>query len=122
MAPGHRVAPAAIRSWSVAGSAADPETSSRAREIPLAISGSRSASALRRWYMVGTPNNIVAGPASSAAIASDQKRSRWWTAPPRRSGPEHAEDQPVDVEQRQRMGEHVVAGPFPGGGQGVEVG
>ena len=35
--------------------------------------------------------------------------------------PEHPQDQPVDMEQRQRMGEDVVAGPFPGGGQGVEV-
>ena len=36
--------------------------------------------------------------------------------------PERAEDQPVHVEQRQRVGDDVVAGPLPRLGQRVEVG
>ena len=34
--------------------------------------------------------------------------------------PEHPEDQPVHVEERQPMGEHVVGRPRPGIGQGID--
>ena len=34
---------------------------------------------------------------------------------------EHAQDQPVDVEERQGVDQHVGGGPAPGTGQGVEV-
>ena len=77
----------AIRSWSVAGSAAEPDTSSRARPTAAASAGSSAQSAASRWYMVGTPNSIVASRASSAPADAVENRPRWCSAPPRRSGP-----------------------------------
>jgi hypothetical protein len=68
---------------------------------------------------VVTPNSIVAGPATTAAAACARSAPRWRTGDTQRA--EHAEDQPVDVDQRQPVREHVVA-PFPSLGEGVEVG
>ena len=65
-----------MRSWSTAGSAAEPDTSSRARPSAGASAESSSASATRRWYMVGTPKSIVAPCASAAATPSEEKRPR----------------------------------------------
>ena len=76
-----------MRSWSAAGSAALPDTSSRAEPTACASSVDASRSAASRWYIVGTPNSIVAGPASAFPAASEEKRPRWYAAPPRRSGP-----------------------------------
>ena len=59
-----------------AGSAAEPDTSSRADAKPRATSGFSSASAASRWYIVGTANSIVASPSSAAAAASAEKRPR----------------------------------------------
>ena len=40
-----------------------------------------------RWYIVGTPNSIVAPSRRRAAAAAASKRPRWRSSPPRRSGP-----------------------------------
>ncbi|CAM5288815.1 hypothetical protein SCALM49S_08651 [Streptomyces californicus] len=84
---------AAMRSWSCTGSAADPETSSRAPANARA-SASRSAASpdpsstsASRWYIVGTPNSMVPPDASSRATPSGENFPRWRTDPPRRSGP-----------------------------------
>ena len=37
--------------------------------------------------MVGTANSIVASPSSALAAPSALNRPRWWTPPPRRTGP-----------------------------------
>ncbi|CAM5380139.1 hypothetical protein SALBM311S_06208 [Streptomyces alboniger] len=76
-----------IRSWSCTGSAADPETSSRARLSALASAGSSGRDSAIRWYIVGTPNSMVAPPVSSRVTPSVVNRPRWRTDPPRRSGP-----------------------------------
>ena len=76
-----------MRSWSAAGSAAEPDTSSRALANPRATSASLSASAASRWYIVGTANSIVASSSSAAAAAAAEKRPRCRTPPPRRTGP-----------------------------------
>ena len=65
-----------MRSWSTAGSAADPETSRRARPSASASAAFCSASATSRWYIVGTPKTIVAPCASAAATPSEEKRPR----------------------------------------------
>ncbi len=75
------------RAWSTAVSAAEPETSSRARPTAAAAAGSVASSSARRWYWVGTPKTRVA-PASTAAASADAANvPRWCSAPPRRSGP-----------------------------------
>ncbi len=51
------------------------------------MSPSPSASRAIRWYIVGTPNSIVAPALSAAAAAAGSKRPRWRSSPPRRSGP-----------------------------------
>ncbi|CAM5554220.1 hypothetical protein SGLAM104S_03188 [Streptomyces glaucescens] len=78
---------AAIRSWSCTGSAADPETSSRAPVSAFTSSGSPGSASAIRWYIVGTPNSMVAPEFSSAATPSVVNRPRCRTLPPRRSGP-----------------------------------
>src|SRR5680860_1099852 len=59
-----------MRVNSGAGSGAEPETSSRADRRPSATAVSDSASAAMRWYIVGTPNSIVAPSPSAAAAAA----------------------------------------------------
>ena len=88
------------------------------RRSPASASASRPS----RWYIVGTPNSIVAPSLSASAAAAASKRPRWRSSPPRRSGPSSAEHEAVDVEERQAVGEHVLAGPLPGVGERVEVG
>jgi hypothetical protein len=58
---------AAIRSWSCTGSAAEPDTSSRALPSDFARAGSSGSASAIRWYIVGTPNNIVAPSVNSLA-------------------------------------------------------
>ena len=43
-------------------------------------------------------------------------------APAAAQGPQDAEHQPMDVEERQRVGEPIVGGPRPHLGEGIEVG
>ncbi len=78
---------AAMRSWSCTGSAADPDTSSRAPERAFASSGSPGSVSAIRWYIVGTPNSMVAPSFSSRPAPSGVNLPRWRTEPPRRSGP-----------------------------------
>ena len=49
-------------------------------------------------------------------------RPVWIDTPADPQGPQHAEDQPVHVEERQPVHQHVLRGPRPGLGQHVEVG
>ncbi len=77
---------AVMRPCTVAGSAADPDTSSRAARKPAASDGSASTSVATREYIVGTPN-ITPPPLSASEAAATENRPRWWTVPPRRSGP-----------------------------------
>ena len=49
-------------------------------------------------------------------------RPVWIEPAPDPQRPEHAEDQPVHVEQRQAVDQHVLGSPRPRLGQGVEVG
>ena len=76
-----------MRSCSIAGSAAEPDTSRRAPPNACASCSSPSHSLASRWYIVGTANSIVAPSCSAAAAACGEKRPRWWTPPPSRSGP-----------------------------------
>ena len=110
-----------IRAWSTAGSAAEPDTSRRARANGAAISGSFSAASAIRWYIVGTPNIIVAPRRRASASTAGEKRRVCSTEPPQPQRPEHADHQAVDVEERERLGEPVVAGPLPDRGERVEV-
>ena len=105
-----------------AGSGALPETSRRAARRPSAIAGSCSAS--RRDPVVhrrdaeehrravaqrgGRRGGLEAAEVAQLAAAAQRA--------------EHADHQPVHVEQRQAVGEDVVAGPRPGVGERVEVG
>ena len=74
-----------------AGSGAEPDTSSRAARRPGATAAPASAS---RWYIVGTPNAIVAPPSSAEASARGSNRPRWCSAPPSRSGPSRPSTSP----------------------------
>lgn len=79
----------AIRSWSCTGSAAEPDTSSRAPASAFVSSpapGPSRASA-SRWYIVGTPKSMVPPDDSSRATPSVENLPRCRTDPPRRSGP-----------------------------------
>ena len=76
-----------MRANSGAGSGAEPETSSRAARSPSAIDASSAAARPSRWYIVGTPNSMVAPSRSAPAAAAGSKRPRWRSSPPRRSGP-----------------------------------
>ena len=111
-----------MRVNSGAGRGAEPETSRRARLSPSTIAASLSASRPSRWYMVGTPNSIVApslqrGRGGRGLEAAEVAQLA--AAAQRAEQPEH---EPVDVEERQAVGEDVVAGPLPGVGEAVEVG
>ena len=75
------------RACSAAGSAADPDTSNRARVSAAASPASASAASASRRYIVGTPNSIVASPLSAAPTAAGSNRPRCSARPPRRSGP-----------------------------------
>ena len=65
-----------MRSCSRAGSAAEPETSSRARASAAPTAAFSSAAAATRWYIVGTANNIVPSAASSRVTASGRSGPR----------------------------------------------
>ena len=111
-----------MRVNSGAGSGAEPETSRRARLRPSTIAASPSASRPSRWYIVGTPNSIVAPSLSAAAAARGLEAAevaQLAAAAQRAEQPEH---EAVDVEQRQAVGEDVLAGPVPRVGEAVEVG
>lgn len=77
----------AILPWSCTGSAAEPDTSSRAPVSAFTSSGSPVTASAIRWYIVGTPNSMVAPAFSSRATPCVVKRPRCRTEPPRRSGP-----------------------------------
>ena len=83
--------------------------------------GSCSAAAANRWYIVGTPNNIVAGPASSRAAAVRREGAEVVKRATAAQRTEHADHEPVHMEQRQAVDEHVPVGPFPRFCQSVEV-
>ena len=111
-----------MRSWSAAGSAARPGdqqpcAADRRGQRRIALE-----SAASRWYIVGTPNSIVARPASAVGRGLGGEAAEV----PRRAAaaqrPEHAQDQPVDVEQRQPVRDDVLTGPRPRVGERVEVG
>ncbi len=110
---------AVIRSWSCTGSAAEPDTSSRAPPSALARSVSSTSASASRWYIVGTPNSIVAPAPSSRATPCALNLPRCRTAAPRRSGPRMPRIA-RHMEERQPVHEHVVAGPLPGVGQRVQ--
>ena len=76
-----------MRSWTEVGSAAEPETRTRARPKASARPGSDAASRAIRPYMVGTPNTIVAPRVSAPARAWAENRPTCSSEPPRRSGP-----------------------------------
>ena len=61
------------------------------------------------------------GPDSAAAAASRREPAEMPRAAAAPQRPEHAEDQPVHVEQRQPVRDDVVAGPLPRVRQRVEV-
>ncbi len=111
---------AAIRSWSCTGSAADPDTSSRAPDSARTSSGSAGSASAIRWYIVGTPNSMVAPSFSSWATPSVVNRPRWRTRAAAAQRAEGAEDQAVHVEQGQAVHQHVVGRPPPRVGEGVQ--
>ena len=85
------------------------------------MSRSCSASAATRWYMVGTANSIVASSLERRRRALGREPAEVVHAAAAPDRPERAEDQPVDVEQRQAVRDHVLAGPLPRLGERVEV-
>ena len=111
-----------MRSWTVVGSAAEPETSSRA---PAKASAS---------------SPIVGGLARDPRVHGGHAEHHGGAAPERLrqrlSGEaadvldlpaaaqraQHADDQPVHVEHRQRVRDPVIGGPLPDLGQRIEVG
>ena len=113
---------AAIRSWSCTGSAADPDTSSRALARAFASAGSSGRASAIRWYIVGTPNSIVAPSLSSRATPAvfEPTQMPYGSAAAQRA--EDAQDQAVHMEERQPVHEDVVAGPLPGVRERVEGG
>ena len=111
-----------MRSWSTAGSAADPETSRRA--LPSAPR--------QRGVLLGVRDEAVV----HGRHAEDHRRALRerrgdalrGEAPEVMRGaaaadrPEDADDQAVHVEERQPVGDDVVGRPLPRVGQRVEVG
>ena len=110
-----------MRVNSGAGSGAEPETSRRARLRPSTIARSPSAARASRWYIVGTPNSIVAPSRSAAGGRGSLEPAEVAQLAAAAQRAEEAEHEPVDMEQRQPVREHVLAGPLPGIGEPVEV-
>ena len=111
-----------MRVNSGAGSGAEPETSSRACLSPSTIARSASASRPSRWYIVGTPNSIVAPSRSACAAVAGVEAAEVAQLAAAAQRAEQAEHEAVDVEERQPVGEDVLAGPVPRVGERVEVG
>ena len=114
---------AASRSCSEAGSAAEPgDQQPRAGERPRQRPRTCSAASASRRYMVGTPNSIVAPPVSAAVDAVGREPAQVHRRPAAAQRAEDPDHQPMDVEQRQPVGDHVALGPGPCVGERVEVG
>ena len=111
-----------MRVNSGAGSGAEPDTSSRAARRPSAIAGSSAAARPSRWYIVGTPNSIVAPSRSAAGGRRGLEAAEVAQLAAAAQRAEQAEHEAVDVEEREAVREHVGAGPLPGVGERVEVG
>ena len=110
-----------MRSCSRAGSAAEPETSSRARASAAPTAAFSSAAAASRWYIVGTANSIVpvGGQLLRDRVRGEAAHVDQPAADP--GGPEGAEDEPVRVEERQPVHEDVPRRPLPYLGKRVEI-
>ena len=111
-----------MRVNSGAGSGAEPETSRRAAFSPSTIDASD-------FGLAAEP--VVHGRDAEHHRGAGLQRGRGFlrveapevaqlAAPAQRA--EQPEHEPVDVEQRQPVGEDVLAGPLPGVGEPVEVG
>ena len=72
--------------------------------------------AASRWYMVGTPKNMVLAEAA-CRTAFSSKRSNTDSGGARSEGAEQSGTEAVDMEERQREDETIVGGPLPCGQQ-----
>ena len=112
-----------MRSWSAAGSAAEPDTSSRARpsapgERGVLLGVGDQAVVHRRARR--RPSSRRARSARGDALRGEAPEVMRGAAAAER--PEDADDQAVDVEERQPVGDDVVGRPLPRVGERVEVG
>ena len=112
--PSCRSAPARPRPRRRTGATDRPPTGPTRRRTGA---GSPSAAArpvaARRWYMVGTPKNMVLAEAARRTAVSS-KRSNTDGGGARREGAEQSGAEAMHMEERQAEHETVLGGPSPG--------